>query len=166
MSTEFKQVLPNPQATDLAAHALALHLVPGLILTFQGPVGAGKTSFIRALLRALHITGPIRSPTYTLVEPYTTSSLYLYHFDLYRFFDPMEWEAAGFRDLFDGVNIHLIEWPEKAAGILPGADVTLTFAYDGSGRTLEARGLTEQGIECLSRWMKTLTLSPPADANC
>ena len=162
MNVEFKQVLPNPQATDEAAARLADCLTPGLVITLEGPVGAGKTSFVRALLRALHITGPVKSPTYTLVEPYASSKLYLYHFDLYRFFDPEEWEAAGFRDLFDGVNVHLIEWPEKAAGLLPPVDVVLQLNYQDEGRILAARGSSVSGEQCLSRWMAVTNPSTTA----
>jgi tRNA threonylcarbamoyladenosine biosynthesis protein TsaE len=156
MISQFKRDLPEPEMTDAAARALACALEPGLLITLTGPVGAGKTSFVRALLRGLNITGPVRSPTYTLVEPYITSNLYLYHFDLYRFFDPLEWEASGFRDLFDGVNIQLVEWPEKAAGVLPVADIELAFSYTGSGRQLVAQATGHKGITCLSRWVQQL----------
>lgn len=156
MISQFKRNLLEPEMTDVAARALAASLESGLLITLTGPVGAGKTSFVRALLRGLNITGPVRSPTYTLVEPYATSNLYLYHFDLYRFFDALEWEASGFRDVFDGVNIQLVEWPEKAAGVLPMADIELVFSYAGLGRQLFAQATGNKGITCLSRWMQRL----------
>ena len=150
---EFKQVLTNPQTTDEVAGFLGACLLPGVVITLEGPVGAGKTSFVRALLRSLGVSGPIKSPTYTLVEPYLTSKLYLYHYDLYRFFDPYEWVEAGFTDLFDGVNVHLIEWPEKAASLLPPADITIVLSYEGEGRQIVASSSTQLGIQCLSQWM-------------
>ncbi|MFN7835184.1 MAG: tRNA (adenosine(37)-N6)-threonylcarbamoyltransferase complex ATPase subunit type 1 TsaE [Burkholderiaceae bacterium] len=144
--------LPDADASDRCAQRLANCLRPGLFFTLQGPVGAGKTHFIRALLMALGVQGPVKSPTYGLLEPYIASNLYLYHFDFYRFFDPLEWEATGFRDLFDGHNIQFVEWPEKAAGFLPSPDIELIFAYAVSGRSLSVAAHTPAGQACVSCW--------------
>ena len=97
-------------------------------IELDGPLGAGKTTFVRHLLRALGATGRIKSPTYAVVEPYELSTpagqpLAVSHFDFYRFDDPREWEEAGFRDLFASAGLKLAEWPERAADVLPVADL-------------------------------------------
>ncbi|MEO8136278.1 MAG: tRNA (adenosine(37)-N6)-threonylcarbamoyltransferase complex ATPase subunit type 1 TsaE, partial [Betaproteobacteria bacterium] len=104
--------LPDAAATEAAGRALGGVLQPGMVVTLSGDLGAGKTTFVRGVLRAFDIKGPVKSPTYTLVEPYAVSSLYLYHFDFYRLTDPEEWEAAGFREYFRNDAICLVEWPE------------------------------------------------------
>jgi tRNA threonylcarbamoyl adenosine modification protein YjeE len=113
--------------TDAFARRLAQH--PQLARAFialHGDLGAGKTTFVRHLLRALGVAGRIKSPTYAVVEPHETAAFPAWHFDFYRFNDPREWEDAGFRDIFDGPGLKLAEWPEKAAGLLPPADLTCT----------------------------------------
>ena len=114
--------------------ALARHLSPGLVVTLAGELGAGKTTLVRGLLRALGHAGPVKSPTYTLVEVYEVSRLNLYHFDFYRLHDPREWIDAGFRDVFNGQNVCLIEWPDRARGLLPPADLAITLDWQDSGR--------------------------------
>jgi tRNA threonylcarbamoyladenosine biosynthesis protein TsaE len=91
----------------------------------QGDLGAGKTTLVRHLLHALGVTGRIKSPTYTVVEPYELAEFNVWHFDFYRFNDPQEWEDAGFRDIFASPGLKLAEWPEKAAGLLPRADLLI-----------------------------------------
>jgi tRNA threonylcarbamoyladenosine biosynthesis protein TsaE len=91
----------------------------------HGDLGAGKTTLVRHLLKALGVQGRIKSPTYAVVEPYELPALNIWHFDFYRFADPREWEDAGFRDLFASTGLKLAEWPEKAAAMLPMADVDL-----------------------------------------
>ena len=114
---------------DTAAFARRLAVLPGLrhaFIELHGDLGAGKTSFVRHLLRALGVEGRIRSPTYAVVEPHATpDGLAVSHFDFYRFNDPREWEDAGFRDLFASPGLKLAEWPEKAADLLPAADLSL-----------------------------------------
>ena len=99
----------------------------------QGPLGAGKTTFVRHLLRALGVEGRIKSPTYTVMEPYQAPGLEIAHFDFYRFNDPREWEDAGFRDVFAGPGLKLAEWPDKAAGALPTPDLALHISPQDPG---------------------------------
>lgn len=102
--------------------------LPGLadaFVTLQGPLGAGKTTFVRHLLRSLGVAGRIKSPTYTVMEPYRVGGQDIAHFDFYRFNDPREWEDAGFRDVFAQPGLKLAEWPDKAAGVLPTPDLAL-----------------------------------------
>lgn len=120
-----------------------------MVIWLRGDLGAGKTTLVRALLRALGHAGRVKSPTYTLMEPYEIGSLHLRHFDLYRFQDQDEWEAAGFRDEFNSSNICLIEWPEKAVERVPPADVELSLAIAPQGRSLSLRANTRIGRECL-----------------
>ena len=94
-------------------------------ITLHGPLGAGKTTFVRHLLRALGVGGRIKSPTYTVMEPYRAGDLDIAHFDFYRFNDPREWEEAGFRDVFARPGLKLAEWPEKADTALPTPDLAL-----------------------------------------
>lgn len=130
---------------------LAKALQGGLTIWLTGNLGAGKTTLVRGLLRGLGYEGKVKSPTYTLVEPYVISGLYLYHFDLYRFVDPEEWEAAGFRDYFNEQSVCLVEWPDKAGDLLPPADIEIALAPSGSGRSAVLSAGTEQGKQCLER---------------
>jgi tRNA threonylcarbamoyladenosine biosynthesis protein TsaE len=126
--------LPDETATLALGAALAPHVEPGLVVTLRGELGAGKTTLVRGLLRALGHAGRVKSPTYTLVELYEVSRLHLYHFDFYRFHDPKEWIDAGFRDTFNGRNVCLIEWPERAQGQLPPADLDISLVVTEPGR--------------------------------
>jgi tRNA threonylcarbamoyladenosine biosynthesis protein TsaE len=119
--------LPDEAATLALGALVARGLQPGLNIYLSGELGAGKTTFVRGLLRELGFEGRVKSPTYALVELYVISRLNLYHFDFYRFRDPEEWHEAGFRDLFSPSNICLVEWPEKARDLLPTADISITL---------------------------------------
>ena len=107
-------------------------------MALHGNLGAGKTTFVRHLLRALGVTGRIKSPTYAVVEPYEVTAsgqpLQIWHFDFYRFSDPREWEDAGFRDLFASSGLKLCEWPEHAQGVMPMPDVDLHIEVDTDGQ--------------------------------
>lgn len=124
---------------------------PGLVVFLQGELGAGKTTFTRGILRGLGYQGKVKSPTYNLIELYKISRLYLYHFDFYRFNNPHEWEEAGFRDYFNADSICLVEWPEKANGLLPQADLKFIFKV-AEGRDVEIQADTEAGKLCVKRW--------------
>jgi tRNA threonylcarbamoyladenosine biosynthesis protein TsaE len=117
--------LADEASTMALGAALAKQVQVGDVVFLRGDLGAGKTTLTRGFLRALGHAGRVKSPTYALVELYVISKLNFYHFDFYRFRDPEEWHEAGFRDLFNGVNICLVEWPEKAEGLLPAADMTV-----------------------------------------
>jgi tRNA threonylcarbamoyladenosine biosynthesis protein TsaE len=121
------------------------------VIYLRGHLGAGKTTLARGMLRGLGYGGKVKSPTFTLVELYKVSSLYLYHFDFYRFDDPQELADAGFRDYFNPDSVCLIEWPEKAAAGLPVADVTVSMRVEGTGRRLEIFADTEAGKRCAER---------------
>jgi len=128
---------------------MALH--PGLVFYLRGDLGAGKTTLVRAILRGLGYQGKVKSPTYTLVELYVVSSLNLYHFDLYRFADPDEWDDSGFREYFNPATVCFVEWPEKAAGLLPPADVEIRLRIRDGGREVELEAATEAGRQCINR---------------
>lgn len=114
-----------------AAVAPTLRSGGSLTLELHGTLGAGKTTFTRHLLRALGVQGRIKSPSYAVVEPHEAPGLAIHHFDFYRFNDPQEWEDAGFRDLFGAPGLKVVEWPEKAAGLLPVADLQMHIGVLG-----------------------------------
>ncbi|MDD3652530.1 tRNA (adenosine(37)-N6)-threonylcarbamoyltransferase complex ATPase subunit type 1 TsaE [Immundisolibacter sp.] len=128
------------EAAQLAFGARLAHaLTQPLCIYLTGPLGAGKTTLVRGLLRALGHTGTVRSTTYTLLETYTVAGQPVCHFDLYRLTDAEELEHIGARELFDGRHLCLIEWPEHGAGWLPVPDLELALQMAGSGRRLRAR---------------------------
>ena len=144
--------LPDEAATLALGARLADALEPGLCIWLRGDLGAGKTTLTRGLLRGLGYQGKVKSPTYTLVESYVVSGLYLYHFDLYRFADPEEWDAAGFRDYFNSGSVCLVEWPERAEGLLPEPDWSIHLSPQESGRLAVISACTIQGTRCLDRF--------------
>jgi tRNA threonylcarbamoyladenosine biosynthesis protein TsaE len=129
--------LPDAEATLRLGAALATGATPGRVLHLCGELGSGKTTVARGLLRALGFTGRVKSPSYTLVEPYTLSSLNLYHFDFYRFKNRSEWLSSGFREYFNPDSLCIVEWPERAGGLLPAPDLELRLEFAGEAR--EAR---------------------------
>ncbi|CAM2338133.1 tRNA (adenosine(37)-N6)-threonylcarbamoyltransferase complex ATPase subunit type 1 TsaE [Burkholderia vietnamiensis] len=143
-------------ALDAARAELArTHAFAGLQIQLIGDLGAGKTTLVRALLRGLGHTGRVRSPTYTLVEPYAFArddgELEVYHFDLYRFNDPAEWSDAGFREYFNSSAICLVEWPQQAGALLGVPDLVFSLDVDGDGRALTVRAFSASGKACLER---------------
>jgi tRNA threonylcarbamoyladenosine biosynthesis protein TsaE len=149
---------------ETRAFAAQLAVRPALRRAFielQGDLGSGKTTFVRHLLHALGVPGRIKSPTYAVVEPHEVPGLAIWHFDFFRFNDPREWEDAGFRELFAAEGLKLAEWPEKAAALLPLADLVLRIEVllDESRRvTLLAQ--TPLGRELLETAAPTLTAFP------
>ncbi len=141
--------LKDESETLRFAESMASHLLPGMNLYLKGELGAGKTTFVRGLLRGLGYQDKVKSPTYTLVESYSFEKFMIYHFDLYRFKGEHEWDDAGFREYFNETSICLIEWPEKAGGILPEPDISIELSHEPFGRHLHLIGYSSEGSECL-----------------
>ncbi len=119
-------------------------------IALHGPLGAGKTTFVRHLLRALGVAGRIKSPTYAVLEPHQANGLNISHFDFYRFADPREWVDAGFRELFAEPGLKLAEWPENAQGMLPQADLDMHIEpVDDHHRQVTLQALSPQGLALL-----------------
>jgi tRNA threonylcarbamoyladenosine biosynthesis protein TsaE len=129
-----------------------------MLVTLQGELGSGKTTLVRGLLRARGVQGPIKSPTYALVEHYPISSLYFYHFDFYRFVSADEWDLAGMADYFRNDAVAIVEWPERVRGLLPPADLALLLSYReaGGGRKLLVEAHSDAGERCLSALAATM----------
>jgi tRNA threonylcarbamoyladenosine biosynthesis protein TsaE len=132
---------------------------PSSSIALDGPLGAGKTTFVRHLLRALGVAGRIKSPSYAVMEPYITALGAVSHFDFYRFDHPREWDDAGFRDVFAAPGLKLMEWPEKAAPALPTPDLLIALEPSdlaAQAREVQAHALTEQG----RRLLYAMSLNP------
>jgi len=124
-----------------------------MVVGLAGDLGTGKTTLVRGVLHARGVRGPIKSPTYALVEHYELSSLYFYHFDFYRFMSVDEWDAAGMSDYFRDDCVCIVEWPERVRDRLPVSDIELSLSYSpsGQGRQLEAYARSRSGERCLKR---------------
>lgn len=123
----------------------------GGIIALQGNLGTGKTTLVRGALESLEVTSGVRSPTYTLIEFYPFESLSIAHFDLYRLAEPEELEYLGFRDYLNDQTLCLIEWPERAAGILDDVGLTITLDYDPEGRRLKLLASSDWGQQIIDR---------------
>jgi len=160
---------PNEEATQAFATQLAERLQswPGgrdASIELRGDLGAGKTTFVRHLLRAAGVQGRIKSPTYAVVEPHQAGhgdgAWPIWHFDFYRFSDPREWADAGFRDIFAGPGLKLMEWPDKVAGQLPPADWVIELnALDEDQRQVRITAQTPRGQQWLQAWQAGATPS-------
>jgi tRNA threonylcarbamoyladenosine biosynthesis protein TsaE len=125
--------------------ALAVGVAPGRTLYLSGELGAGKTTLVRGLLRALGHVGRVKSPSYPLVELYVLSRLNLYHFDFYRIRDQAEWRDSGFREYFDGQSACVVEWPERVGDLLPSPTLAVHLEIAGVGRRATLRASTPEG---------------------
>ena len=142
--------IPDEAAMEQLGAQLAAACVAPAVIYLHGDLGAGKTTLVRGYLKSLGYPGPVRSPTYTLVEPYDTAAGRVYHLDLYRLADPEELEFLGIRDIQAEQGIMLVEWPEQGNGCLPAADLVLSIAHRADGRDVEFEANTEQGTRILS----------------
>ena len=151
----FTTRLHDEAGTNALGAAFARALAPGLAIFLHGDLGAGKTALTRAMLHAAGYTGHVKSPTYTLVEPYSITldgmPLDLMHFDLYRMVSADDFIDAGFRDYFGQRTICVVEWPEKGDGVLPPADIDVFLRVAGNGREVELAAHSDQGFQCLDR---------------
>lgn len=152
----FKARLHDESGTAALGAALARALVPGLAIYLHGDLGTGKTALTRALLHAAGHVGHVKSPTYTLSEPYRIRldgrDVNVIHFDLYRMASPEEFLDAGFRESFNSHNICIVEWPEKAEPVLPAPDLNVLLSVAGEGRDVELQALSDLGLLCLDRF--------------
>lgn len=138
------------EAAQLDFGARLARALPGpLCVYLRGPLGAGKTTLVRGVLRALGHTGPVRSPTYTILETYAVARGEVCHLDLYRLDSAGELEDIGARELFDGRHICFVEWPERGVGWLPPADLDIAIDMAGSGRRVTARAQGQAGVRTL-----------------
>ena len=146
MSNRVEKVLHSESELETFAAQLARHAAAGLVIFLRGPLGAGKTTFARGFLRGMGYEGVVKSPTYTLVEPYSFKSKpTCYHFDLYRLAEPEELEFTGVRDYFSASSICLIEWPEKATGYLADADLECRLEHLSQGRKMTLTACSAKG---------------------
>ena len=150
-------------AGALIGKSLLSNFRPGLI-TLKGDLGAGKTTFCRGLLRGMGHTGSVKSPTFTLVEPYEVNGLHIAHFDLYRLEDPEELDFMGFRDYLSGDTLCLVEWPEKGGSLLAHPDLEITLIHSGRQRQLSCQALTKTGELLASALPSTLFSSLSSDS--
>ena len=148
--TELTFQLHNEDETIAVGQKLARHIQAPLTLYLTGDLGAGKTTLSRGLIQGLGHKGAVKSPTYTLVEPYELDGVEVYHFDLYRLNDPEELEFMGIRDYFTQSSLCIVEWPDKGEGLLPDADIHLHLNYFNQGREIHIRALTESGKTLLA----------------
>jgi len=147
-----EEILNNEAATVAAGQRLGSVCKPGAVVHLEGDLGAGKTTFCRGFLRAFGYSGAVKSPTYTLVEPYELTGGLIYHFDLYRLGHAEELEYMGIRDYFSADSICLIEWPERGAGALPLPDIRVRISAHGKGRCLDVAAQTRLGEQLAANY--------------
>ncbi|MCX7156124.1 MAG: tRNA (adenosine(37)-N6)-threonylcarbamoyltransferase complex ATPase subunit type 1 TsaE [Rhodocyclales bacterium] len=163
--------LPGEADTLALGAALAASITqlqtPGMVIWLEGDLGAGKTTLVRGLLRAAGDNGPVKSPTYTLLEVHVVSGLHFYHFDFYRFNQAEEYLDAGLDEYFSGSGICLVEWPDKAAPYLPAADMRIELravpdagGKGGEGRIARIEAASARGRTCLAGVMSSSSLRP------
>ena len=150
MHNTFTLILENEAATVDMGGVLARLVQQGAVIFLHGDLGAGKTTLTRGIVQGVGHTGKVKSPTYTLVEPYELEHCSVYHFDLYRLGDPEELEYMGIRDYFAPSSICVIEWPEKGQGFIPTPDLNITMQYLGEQRQISIEAESERGIALLN----------------
>ena len=160
--TRLQAHLADEKDTETLGSALSTVLLPGLQIWLEGNLGTGKTTLTRGVLRGLGYEGKVKSPTYTLIEPYVVSRLDLYHFDFYRFNSPDEYLDAGLDEYFEGQGVCMVEWPDKALPYLPSPDVEVRLEASENGRFVEIGGNTEAGRTCVIGLVKALRGANPA----
>lgn len=139
--------------THKLAQIIAGIIVPNFVIALSGDLGAGKTTLVREVLHALGISGNIKSPTFTYVEPYKLDNIDIYHFDLYRLSDPEEWFDLGFDEYFINPHVCFIEWAEKAKGLIPSVDWSITMQVSDEIHSCQIMAHTDKGRECLKNLM-------------
>ncbi|MCP4323184.1 MAG: tRNA (adenosine(37)-N6)-threonylcarbamoyltransferase complex ATPase subunit type 1 TsaE [Alteromonadales bacterium] len=151
MSEQFSEKLSDAEQTVSFGTRLSTACTKATCIYLHGDLGAGKTTLTRGFIQGLGHLGNVKSPTYTLVEPYELADWQVYHFDLYRLGDPEELEFMGIRDYFVDNSHCLVEWPERGEGVLPLADIDLTLRYDGEQRIIELQANTDTGKQVLQK---------------
>lgn len=151
MSNLLKEKLLDAEQTVLFGKRLSKACEQATCIYLHGTLGAGKTTLTRGFIQGLGHVGNVKSPTYTLVEPYELSAWQVYHFDLYRLSDPEELEFMGIRDYFSDTSHCLVEWPERGVGVLPEPDIDLTLTYVGEQRDIILQANTDIGLKVLSQ---------------
>jgi tRNA threonylcarbamoyladenosine biosynthesis protein TsaE len=147
----FELFLADEEQMSAAGAALGMSMTQGGVIFLQGTLGMGKTTLSRGLIRGMGHVGAVKSPTFTLIEPYEIKGQEVYHFDLYRLSDPEELEFMGIRDYFTPTSICLIEWPDKGLGVLPEADVVVQISEYQEGRNIQLQAMNERGEQIVNR---------------
>ena len=155
MTTKVKILLANEAETIAFGASIARLCQSATTIFLHGDLGAGKTTMTRGFVQQLGHSGNVKSPTYTLVEPYTLADWNIYHFDLYRLADPEELEFMGIRDYFADDCLCLIEWPQRGEGFLPAADLNITLSYVGEQREVVVEGNTPLGLTMVEQLAAT-----------
>ena len=146
---KLKFLLSNEKNTLELGRSISAYLIKGLLIFLKGDLGAGKTTLARGIINGLGHNGPVKSPTYSLIEQYEFDMFTLNHFDLYRFASANEWSSSGFEEYINSHEVTLIEWPEKSTEFLPKPDLEIELLYENESRIAYIDSFTEKGNKCL-----------------